>query len=129
MPIDYRFVPEHDLVVMTFAGKVTNEDLLEHGRRIVDDASIPEPHVELADLRSVEELEVSVEAISSLICLERSGPRSGTSKLAIVAPGDQAFGVSSLYKVQNAPHRPSIAVFRTLEEATEWLGVPLNGPG
>jgi hypothetical protein len=124
MPIEYRYVEEHELVVTTFSGVVTDEELLAHGHRIGNDERIPWGHREVVDMRTIDSVTVTSPGIASLIDIDRRSGKASETKLAIVAPKDVVFGLSRAYQIRSKPDRPVVEVFRTIEEAAEWLGVP-----
>lgn len=126
MSIRYRIVEAEALVVTTFAGRVTDAELLEHDRLIAADPAVPRGHRELVDLRAVTSVDVSPEGLAALVERDARRPEIAETRLAIVAPRDLAFGFGRAYQARSLASRPEVEVFRTAEAAAAWLGVPLE---
>ena len=54
----------------------------------------------------------------------RLDPFTWGKRFAIVAPGDEAYGVARQYHAMRMETPEEIRLFRRLDEANEWLGVP-----
>jgi hypothetical protein len=133
MPIDYRIDHERRLVLAAAHGAITEADLLGYQRTVWSDPTIA-GYGELVDMSDVATIKTpSVAGMRTLAALSASmdTPQS-PSRFAIVAPGDLAFGLGRMYQAYRelkTGSRKQLAVFRTRDEASEWLaGVDSKQP-
>lgn len=115
-------------LVVSATGHVGEEDAFELIERLVSDPEIPDGINGLVDLRSVDRLDLSAEAIqrASETAAEYESCFAG-SRWGIVAGKDLAFGISRMYELQRNPQRYTIGVFRDMEAARAWLAEPTRG--
>ena len=128
MPIEFSIDHENRLVRAKGHGTFTDEDVFSYQR---DVWSRPElaGYNELMDMSEVRQIALpSIERVRDLAKLSASmdAEKSG-SKFAIVAPSDLAFGLGRMYEMYRDLQSQStkqVGVFRTLQEALEFLGPP-----
>ena len=108
-------------------GTLTDEDVFGYQR---DVWSLPElaGYDELVDMTQVEDIAVpSTERVRELARLSAEMDiRSTTSKLAIVAPTEFAFGLGRLYEILRSHddrRTKEVRVFRSLDEAKAFLDI------
>jgi hypothetical protein len=125
MPIDYRVEKDRRLVVAEGRGLVTADELIQYQQ---DAWSRPDVagYDELVDMTGVEGfLEPTRDSLRGIADLAARMDTPGTTtRLAIVAPQDLAFGLGRMYEAYRGLHERStkqVAVFRSLEEAVRWL--------
>ena len=130
MPIEYWIDMERRLVVARGYGTFTPEDIFGYQR---DVWSRPEVagFDELVDMSGVEQIALpSPHRIQELAQLSAGmDPPASASRFAIVAPAELAFGLGRMYETYRALEDRStkqVGVFRTMEQALEFLGV--SGP-
>lgn len=111
------------LLTVTVTGLVSDEEF----QRCVDEVrqiamESPTLH-ELVDLRGVTNFAVSAGTISAAAS---SPPQfSPHSRQAAVVASDIGYGLCRMYGMLVEPNRPNIGVFRSLEEAIQWIeGLP-----
>ena len=126
MPIEFQ-VDDASVVHARGWGVLTDGDLLEHRRRVTGDARVPRAGKrEIVDLREVETLAVSAEGVRAMVAARErfeAGEEGAGGRLAIVATADEVFGVARMYQLSATRIALEIGVFRTLEEARDWLGL------
>ena len=131
MSIEYRIDRKRRLVIVTGRGTVTPDELGNYQRTVWSNPEVA-GYNELADMREVEHvIAASPEQMSGLARLAATmdaGPPS--SKFAIVAPQDAVYGLGRMfeaYRGLESQSKKQVAVFRSMEEALQWLGME-GGP-
>jgi len=132
MPIEYGIVHERRLVVAKGHGTLTDQDVFGYQR---DVWSRPEVagYDELVDVTEVEEMALpSTERVRELANLSAAmDVPSTTSRFAIVAPTEFAFGLGRLYEIlRSLDHQSTkkVSVFRSLDEALAFLDIGRTVP-
>lgn len=135
MPIHYRIDHGLRLVIAAGYGSIVHTDVFEYQR---DVWSRPEVagYNELVDMTHVAHIELaSPDSIKDLATLAAEMDLPGqSSKFAIVAPAHLSFGLGRMFQTHRELDPRStkqVAVFKTLKEALEFLGLagPLELPG
>lgn len=121
MPITYRVDAGEALILTTATGTLSDDDILAHKRALLDDPSVVPRMAELSDVRGVTELAVTTDGIRMFTSFDRANARPD-GRLAIVASEDFTFGTARMYQMGGA--EDNVGVFRTVEEARDWLGLP-----
>jgi hypothetical protein len=127
MPIEFTIDHARRLVIATARGVLTGQDVFGYQRTVWSRADV-QGYNELLDMRAVEGIDMpSVDNMRALAQLSASMDIPATSsKFAIVATSDEAFGLSRMYETYRHLEDKStkqVAVFRTLTEAYAYLGV------
>lgn len=127
MPIEFTIDHARRLVTATARGMLTGQDVFGYQRTVWSRADV-QGYNELLDMRAVEGIDLpSVDNMRALAQLSASMDIPATSsKFAIVATSDEAFGLSRMYETYRHLEGKStkqVAVFRTLTEADAYLGV------
>jgi hypothetical protein len=127
MPIYYRLDHRKRLVLARGYGTITETDLVTYQREVWSRPDVA-GYDELVDMTGVQNIErPSVDRIMTLSTMSASmDSRSQSSKFAIVAPDDLAFGLGRMYQAYrglDARSTKHVEVFRTLAEALEFLGM------
>ena len=130
MPIEYQIVHERRLVMAQGRGTLTGLDVFGYQRNVW---SLPNVagYDELIDMTQVEDIALpSTQRVRELARLSAEmDARSTTSRFAIVAPSEFAFGLGRLYEIFRSLDDRStkqVGVFRSLDEALAFLDI--NGP-
>jgi hypothetical protein len=127
MPIEFTIDHARRLVTATARGMLTGQDVFGYQRDVWSRTDV-QGYNELLDMREVEHIDLpSVDNMRALAQLSASMDTPSTSsKFAIVATSDEAFGLSRMYETYRHLEDKStkqVAVFRTLTEAYAYLGV------
>jgi hypothetical protein len=127
MPIDYRIDHERRLVVAVGTGTITDQDVFSYQRTVWSRKDVA-GYNELVDFTAVEHIDVPSAARVKELAVLSAGmdPVGGSSRFAIVAPQDIAYGLGRMYEQFRELDRRStkeVSVFRTVSEAMEYLGV------
>lgn len=122
MPITYEW--NKGFLTSSFTGIVTNEELIEHGRKLSDDSNIIPQIVEFVDLSSVDEMKLTKEGLQHLIGIVNANrEKFNGQKVAIFAPNPTEYGFSRMYQSWYEMNDPpgEVRVFHSKEDAMEWL--------
>lgn len=127
MPIEFTIDHARRLVTATARGTLTGQDVFGYQRAVWSRADV-QGYNELLDMRLVEAIDLpSVDNMRALAELSASMDTPSTSsKFAIVATSDEAFGLSRMYETYRhleGKGTKQVGVFRTLTEAYAYLGV------
>ena len=125
MPVDYEIDREGGVVRVTASGGVSDADLFAFARRVAADPELDVPRPELCDFRHARAADLSAATVRELaeIFAETDAKRAGR-RVALVCPGDTAYGLARMYQAhrEGGPHE--IRVFRDLAAARTWLAIP-----
>ena len=107
----------------TFEGTVDDAELLGSFRTLLQSPDYDPTLNELVDLRSVDRLEISTEAMRQLIIAYTPIDRQGIpTRTALVAGSPFTFGMSRMYELLRGDDSPEeIRVFSDYDEARAWL--------
>jgi hypothetical protein len=128
MSIEHRIDTQRRVVHARVLGVMTDADVFAYQRTVWSDPAVA-GFDEIVDMSGVTEIVMP----SSLRARDLAEVSAGmdapdtSSRLAIVAPADFAFGLARMYaSYRGLQERGSkeVEVFRSLEEATRWLEVP-----
>lgn len=104
-------------------GTLNDADLMGAYAQLLQDPDYDHGADDLVDMRAVDHLGVTQSGLEKIMELFAPVDQLGIpTRLAIVAPGDQVYGVSLMYQTLRGDDVPEqIAVFREMSEAEEWL--------
>ena len=124
MPVTHRVDPERKLLVTTFEGTVTGDELLRHAQAMASEPRRESPTRELVDLTQADGGAVASKTIRDVARLFRELYRDTPSgRVAFVAPTDAGFGLARMFQHYRDQPDVEIRVFRKSDEALRWLGV------
>lgn len=79
----------------------------------------------LCDYRSIEDFDVSSRDIDEITDWQTSiDGMIGNGQCAVVASRDSIFGMSRMWEMISAERSQHICVFREMDDAMSWLGIP-----
>ena len=120
--IEFNVDPARRTRVATFLGTVTDAELLGSYGALVAQPDYDATLDDMVDMRGVERLEVSSEAVHRLVSMFTPlDPEGVVTRLAIVAPRDDVFGMARMYEILRSDAPEQIRVFRHRPEAELWL--------
>ncbi len=126
MPITLEILPDRNLVIRTVIGSVTVADFEAAIKEQFNDPRFVKGMHILWDLRSGASQPWSTQESQELSAFMASqGERRGDGRFAIVADANVAFGSARQYQSIGHNVSPEIAVFRTMDEALEWIERPV----
>ena len=122
MPISYRLDQNLKMVFTTASGLVTDDDLIDHARKVCADSDVPVGARALVDFRDVQEVEVATETIHQVADIFRASTYA--PKTAFVTNANVIYGMSRMFEMLRDDSPNEIRVFRVVDEAKCWLGIP-----
>ena len=127
MPLIFRLDRESHVIVAAGYGTLTDEQVFEYHRQIASREDTI-GYDELVDVTHVKEIALpSTDRVGELAALAAGTDAArGSSRLAIVAPGDLAFALSRMFQTTrelDPRSRREIGVFRTTKEALAFLRI------
>ena len=130
MPLSYTLHPSLDLVATRFVGVVTDDEFIALYRALFEDEGYRPGMNELADLRQVTSLDLSVAALRRVEYHTRMryGPDGPAFRSALIAPGDLAYAIGRMYEIFATAGPEQVGVFRTADEAFACLGLDPMSP-
>ena len=121
MSARYRILPEHRLVLVTFQGDLTPEEIAAGRDELGRDPGFDPRFFQLVDARRLRDIPAeSVEVLK----LGQKTVFAGGVRRAIVVSTDLVFGIGRMFELSAIKLGHEIKVFRSMEEACTWLGVP-----
>lgn len=128
MPIEQNLLLDHNLVILSHVGSIPDEEFLEFYKKFFKTGNIGMSMNLLVDLREADSTPRSREALqqfAEFINLTLSGS-SKKMKVAVIAPNDLSFGLARMYEAYADIVPWDFVVFRFLDAALAWLGLPEN---
>lgn len=119
MPITYTIDEDLELVRTTAWDTVTEEEWIAYDEQLATDPSFHPALNQLADFTQVTNIKISPMESPQVA---KAAPFAEGSKRAAVASSDLIFGMGRVYEAHSAADA-EIRIFRTMEEAQEWLGI------
>jgi hypothetical protein len=123
MPVKYTILKNYNLLILHYDGEVTLSELAQNRLELLRDTDFQPSYAQLVDLRSGQMSNLSTADVRSLSSSTIFNPGV---KRAIVAPNDLEFGMARMFGVFVERFGQQVRVFRSIEEACEWLGVPVS---
>ncbi len=127
MPGCNVFNKEHQMLLVHFFGTVTADDLELQAVSVLSNPDFTHSTRELISFADVDGFapDVDIERLAEVIAVHKKQVEKFPDiRVAVLAPGGQAFNLAMLYKqaVENHEHKGEIKVFTERAEAVSWLG-------
>lgn len=118
MPASYAIDTERKLVLSRIWGSPTEEEILDHGRRLRADPRFQPDFRQLLDMSELKEILISPHNVRQAA---RDQFFSPGARRALVAHSDAAFGMARMYALASEVEGQTIEVFRDFCAAEAWL--------
>lgn len=126
MTITFHFRPEENLVICVHKGDRPDDEFLaackgmyEHDLYNISMNRLIDFRQALSGSRSASALEQMAAFVNTQFAKTDAHP-----KVAVIAPEDVSFGISRMYEVFTDTVPWDLVVFRTIDAALAWLGLP-----
>lgn len=117
MPAQYRIDVGRRLVLTTFTGILTLEEMTEHIAQLRRDPDFQAVFSELVDLTKASEVQLGYSDFQHLAGLD---PFSANANRAFVVPREGVIlGVTRMFQIVR--DNPKIQIFHTMQDAADWL--------
>ena len=124
MPMTYTIDAAQRLVRAVGTGVLTDDDVMAHRHAMTSDPQFTPEMRELSDIRQVTAFQVTPAGVRIMVASDvKMTANGGMHKLAIIAEENVAYGMSRMYQTLGEPNIRVVGVFRSYEEAVEWLGI------
>jgi hypothetical protein len=126
VPIRHQIRRDLGLAVSIHIGIVTDQEFLDSYEALFNDPDYDLNFSRLVDLRKTDSSSRSSEALRAIAALVRrryEGVETAP-KTAVVAPRDLSFGLARMYQALSELVPGDVVVFRSVDAALAWLGVP-----
>ncbi len=125
MPSSYRIDTGTNTAYSRAWGTVTDDEFLAHQRAISADPRFRRDMRQLLDGRGITEVKVTIPGIHKLIA---GNPYGKGARRALVSGSEVVYGMSRVFELGRVTPEDEFRVFRALDEALTWLGLPLGEP-
>ena len=126
MPIRCYFKPEEKLVVFIHLGVISDDEFLSSYKAFHQDPRFEKSFNLLVDLRHAESSTRSPSALREISDFRHQWfPQTAVRpKIAVIAPKDLSFGLARMYESYSDTDPAKFVVFRAVDAALAWLGLP-----
>ncbi|MBN1163735.1 MAG: hypothetical protein JXB45_04100 [Candidatus Krumholzibacteriota bacterium] len=126
MPIKYTIIKDRGLIVSIHTGSVPDKEFIDSYTKLFSDPEFDLGYNLLIDLRQAESVNRSSAALHTIASMVKARYQGSKQqpKTAIIASSDLSYGLSRMYQAYSDAVSGESSVFRNLDEALEWLGVP-----
>jgi hypothetical protein len=118
VPVSYRFEPARNLVVSRAWGVLTDDDILAHYKRLVEDPGFKPTFRQLCNMGEVTRIEATTELLRRLARQSIFFP--GTQR-AFVAVQDSHYGLTRMFQAFCELEGTRVEIFRDTASAEAWL--------
>ena len=128
MPITYQLKPDENLVILVHVGAVTDDEFMSFYKALFEDTRFDVLFNMLVDLRQAESSVRGAGTLKESAEFMRRQYVSTTArpKIAVVASEDISFGLARMYEMFSEEVPWEFEVFRAVDAALAWLGLPDN---
>jgi hypothetical protein len=120
MPASYTIDTRRKLVVTRIWGAATEDEIIDHGRRLRNDPQFRPEFRQLVDMSELTEIRVGSGVIRDA---SRDQFFSPGARRAVVANSEAAFGMARMYAIASENAGQTIQVFRDMKAAEAWLNL------
>ena len=126
MPITLNTRPEHNLIIFTHTGEISDDDFLEFYQRHFKDETFNPSTKLLVDLREADSRPRNPDTLRrfAAFVMEHMDNPSTPPRVAVVAPKSLTYGLARMYQSYAEPVPWDFVVFRAIDAALAWLDVP-----
>jgi len=122
--IHYKILPELNLILEYYGGKITLNDVINHKSLEIRDIDYNENYHFISDMRDTEFNIDSQDFNEYLKFLNRNNKVIGQRKSAILTNTPNQVAITSLFKSKSKHFPVSFEIFSTLEGAFNWVNLP-----
>lgn len=127
MPISFHFRPELNLTICVHTGYRSDDEFLAAYKSMYENDLFNVFMNRLVDMRqakgSKSRSSTTLQQLSRFV-EKQFAETNAHPKIAIVAPEDISFGLSRMYDFYTDPVPWDLEIFRSIDSALAWLGLP-----
>lgn len=125
MPSSYWIDTERGILFSRGWGALSDEELLACANRLRVEPRFRPTFRQVVDFRDLKEIQVTSEGVRSLAQIH---PFHRQAHRAVVVSSDAAFGLTRMFALLADADPEHFGIFRSLEPAMEWIGLPAATP-
>jgi len=118
MPASYKLYPGKNLIVVTYSGGVTLEEIIAVRKQGSADPEFSPDFDVIDDISAVKSSDIKFE---DLDFISRKSVASTRVKRALIAVTDFQKGMANMYKVLSESHGHIFRVFDDVDKARKWI--------
>ena len=121
--ITFSFDIDTNIRTATYSGSITDNELITAYQDLLTKPDYNPTANDIVDLRKVDRLDVSADALRNLISMYTPVDQLGHhTRLAIIAASEVTYGMSRMYEMLRGDEVPEeIHIFRNYDDAVLWL--------
>lgn len=126
MPMSYQIDTDRKLLLIRGSGRLTDAEMIACVDELREDPAVRPDLQTLSDMREIE-VGFTPAGVEAMVAAMRSSanPRDGV-KAAIVVGSEVAFGMGRMFQLRTDEDLdPRFRVFRSMQDALEWLDVSM----
>lgn len=109
-------------IIWTFYGVVTAGETRQASLDILGDPRFVDLHYQIVDISTVEQFNLTSEDMDEAGALDEAATLSNLRIIvAVVAASDDAMKIAKMYKSAMRQAKWPVEIFRTMDDATEWI--------
>ena len=120
MAIEYQLDSENKFLLIKISGVLDFELLTGAAEKLMTSSEFPSDINTIYDMSKMDFSNITTEFEEKVVQLRQQLDR-GNAKIACVTPSDVGFGMGRMYEVLSGNLPQQVRVFRTLEEAKDWI--------
>ena len=124
--IQYKILPELDLIIEYYSGKINLDDIIGHKKLEIKDSEYSANYNFIADLRDSELDVIRQDIIDYLDFVEMNNKVSGQRKSAILTNTPNHAAITTLFRMNSKNLPINFEIFTTLEAAIDWINLSSN---
>lgn len=125
--IHYKILPELNLIIEYYCGKINLDDVIDHKKLEIKDLEYSANYHFIADLRD-SELDVvsNQDFFDYLDFVEMNNKVAGQRRSAILTNTPNQVAITSLFRMNSKSLPINFEIFSTLEAAIDWVNLSAN---
>lgn len=123
MTVSYEIFPSQRLIITYLSGIITEEDFIQLREMVLADPQFHPDFSFIDDITGTTDLDIGNDRLYSIAQQTVANPGI---RRALVAENNYQYGMARMYKVFSENAGQNFQVFRTLEEAVDWVRKPVK---
>jgi len=120
MAIDFIYDNASEILIVTISGQLDMAALQIAAQKLTSSNEFPSNVNTIYDMTKMDFSNITTEFEENVILFRKQLDR-GDAKIACVTPTDLGFGMGRMYEVLSDKLPQQVRVFRTFEEAKDWV--------
>ena len=128
MAIQHRIEKNFRVVLFIHTGVVEDAEFVDYYRTFFQQSAVELSFDRIIDLQQADSSVRSVDALQQVVEIMEAAYEDAAPipKTAVIAPEDVSFGLGRMFQAFDSLGPGQFSVFRTLEDALNWLELPVD---